>query len=260
MALTDEQKAFRSKCIGGSDANVIMSGDSDKILKLWRVKRGEDQDDNLDDILPVQMGSFTEPLNERWFTKNTGRVITNQQEQRLCKEYPFMGSTLDGLTDDGQTVLEMKHVSAFAKDDEVLDKYMPQLHHNMIVCDVEKAVLSVFFGNHKWEKFEVNKDPIYAAILVGAVEKFWNCVKSGEPPVSISVSSPVAVVRRVDMSGNNQWASLSIQLKENTKQHKLYEDAAKGLKGLVGDDVMEAFGYGISVKRDKRGALRLKGE
>lgn len=260
MALTAEQKEFRSKCIGGSDANVIMSGDEEKILKLWRVKRKELEDDDLSDVLPVQMGSFTEPLNERWFTKNTGRIITNQQEQRLSEEYPFMGATLDGLTDDGKTVLEMKHVSAFAKDDEILDKYMPQLHHNMIVCGVEKAVLSVFFGNHKWEKFEVNKDPIYATILVGAIEKFWNCVQNGKSPVAVTVSSPVEAVRRADMNGHNEWASLSSQLKDNTKQHKLYEEAAKGLKGLVEPDVVEAFGYGVIIKRDKRGALRLKGE
>ena len=108
--LTPEQKLFRSKCIGGSDVKVIMSGEPEAVLKLWRIKRGEEQDEDLDDVLAVQMGTFTEPLNERWFTKNTGRIVTNQQQQLLSKEYPFMGCTLDGLTDDGKTVFEMKHV------------------------------------------------------------------------------------------------------------------------------------------------------
>jgi predicted phage-related endonuclease len=260
MGLTPEQKLFRSKCIGGSDVKVIMSGEPEAVLKLWRIKRGEEQDEDLDDVLAVQMGTFTEPLNERWFTKNTGRIVTNQQQQLLSKEYPFMGCTLDGLTDDGETVFEMKHVSAYSKEDEILDRYLPQLHHNMIVCGLEKAVLSVFFGNNKWEKFEVKKDEIYAAILVGAVERFWKSIKSGEPPVTIQVSAPVAAVRRVDMSGSNEWASFASQLKDNAKQYKAYESASKGIKALVEDDVVEAFGYGVSIKRDKRGALRLKGE
>jgi predicted phage-related endonuclease len=260
MALTAEQKAFRAKLIGGSDSNVIMSGDAERILKLWKVKRGEEADDDLSDVLQVQMGTFTEPFNGQWFTKNTGRLITNQGEQRICKEYEFMGCTLDGITDGGETIWEAKHVSAFAKEEEVLDKYLPQLHHNMIVCGLEKAVLSVFFGNHKWEKFEVHKDAIYSAILVGAVEKFWACVKSGEPPVAVKVSSPIPAIRTMDMTGNNQWASSAQQFKDNAKYHKLYEDAAKSLKALVEDDVIEAFGYGINIKRDKRGALRIKGE
>lgn len=260
MALTKEQKEFRNKLVGGSDTNVIMSGDADRILKLWRVKRGEEQDDDLSDVLPVQMGTFTEPFNGEWFTKQTGRKITNQGEQRRSEEYSFMGCTLDGITDDGETIWEAKHVSAFAKDEEVLDKYLPQLHHNMIVCGLEKAVLSVFFGNHKWEKFEVHRDAIYSAILIGAVEKFWGCVESGEPPVAVKVSAPVDAVRRVDMTGNNEWASYARQFSDNAKYHKLYEDAAKALKGLVEADVSEAYGYGINIKRDKRGALRIKGE
>ena len=33
MALTEEQKAFRAKVIGGSDVNTIMGGEEDRILQ-----------------------------------------------------------------------------------------------------------------------------------------------------------------------------------------------------------------------------------
>ena len=259
MALTEEQQKLRRTLVGGSDTNIIMGGDEEKILKLWRVKRGEEESENLDDILPVQMGTFTEPFNAQWFIKQTGRQITNQGESRVSMDYHFMGCTLDGITDDGVTVWEAKHVSAFAKEDEILERYMPQLHHNMIVTGLEKAVLSVFFGNHKWEKFEVNKDPIYAAHVVEAVRMFWDCVETGRSPVAVEVKAPMEATLRVDMTGNNTWANLAAQYLENAKYNKLFDDAVKGMKTLLTEDVAEAYGHGVRIKRDKRGALRVSG-
>jgi predicted phage-related endonuclease len=257
MALTPEQIKLRRGLVGGSDANTIMGGDEERIMRLWQEKRGEIEPENLSDVLPVQMGVWTEPFNCQWFEKQTGKKVTSQGESRLCLDYPFMGSTLDGLTDDDTSVVEFKHVSAFAKPEEILDRYMPQLHHNMIVCGLEKAYLSVFFGTLKWDKFEVTKDPIYASILIGAVENFWACVKSGTPPVATKVKSPVEAVRRVDFSTNNMWANFAQQYKDNVQYNKLFEEASKGLKSLVEEDVVEAFGHGIIIKRDKKGSLRL---
>lgn len=260
MTLTAEQRLFRSKLLGGSDANTIMSGDEENILRLWRVKSGQEEDVNLDDVLPVQMGVFTEPFNIQWFEKQTGRKVTDNGTQRTSAVHSFMGCTLDGLTDGGETVFEAKHVSAFAKEEEILDRYYPQLTHNMLVCGVNKAVLSVFFGNHKFEKFDISLDAIYSDILIDAERRFWDCVKNGTSPVAIVSKAPVDAVRRVDMTGNNMWANFANQLKLNSAGKKLYDEAATNLKGLVEEDMAEAYGYGINIKRDKRGALRLKGD
>jgi len=70
----------------------------------------------------------------------------------------------------------------------------------------------------------------------------------------------VDAVRRVDMTGNNAWANFANQLQLNSVGKKLYDEAASGLKGLMEEDMAEAYGYGVSIKRDKRGALRLKGD
>jgi predicted phage-related endonuclease len=257
MALNDEQKAFRSKVIGGSDVNIIMGGDDDKILHLWKLKRGEVQDEDLSDVLQVQMGVFTEPFNIQWFEKHTGRKVTDNGIQKVHPVHSFMGCTLDGMTDDGETVFEAKHVSAFSNAEEIQDRYMPQLYHNMSVCGVEKAVLSVFYGNHKWEKYDINRDMIYATIVEDAVEKFWACVQSGTPPVAIKSSTPVDAIRRVDMTGNNMWASMARQYMDNLAGKDLCDQAVEQLKKLVAEDVAEAWGHGIKFKRDKRGSLRI---
>lgn len=259
LGLTVAQKTFRKRLLGGSDATVIMSGDAERITRLWLEKRGEAEPENLDHVLPVQMGSFTEPLNRMWFTRQTGRPITHVGDELISLDYPFMGCTLDGLTDDGTTIWEAKHVNAFAKDDEVLARYMPQLHHNMIVAGLDRAVLSVFIGTLKWVKFEVEYDAIYAAALMGAEADFWDCVLNGSAPVAAPfIAPPVPAIRKADMTGNNEWHSVAADWLEHKPAAAKFEKAVKAIKGLVPEDAVEAYGAGICVSRAKNGALTIK--
>jgi predicted phage-related endonuclease len=65
----------RRSFIGGSDARVIMGSDEAALLRLWREKRGEAQPEDLSGNLVVQLGLVTEPLNRRWFERNTGTSL-----------------------------------------------------------------------------------------------------------------------------------------------------------------------------------------
>lgn len=258
MSLTSEQIAFRKTVLGGSDANILMSGDNEKIFRLWQEKRGEKEPDDLSDVLPVQMGVWTEAFNRVWFTRTTNRNVLAAGDQRICLDYPFMGCTLDGLTDGGKAVWEAKHVSAFAKDEEVIQKYIPQLTHNMIVCDVKNAVLSVFFGNHKHSVFEFELDPDYARDLIEAETLFWDCVLSGAEPVIRAVKYDGPVDKKVDMTGNNEWADLAATFAANKDAAGKFDKAKEGIKALVPPDAVEAFGHGIAAKRSKTGSLTIK--
>lgn len=97
--VTGAQMAFRARLIGGSDANVIMGDDAGRLYRLWQEKRGEVALEDLSNVLPVQMGAWTEPLKRRWFIKTTGRAITAVGEERISLDHPIMGCTLDGLTE-----------------------------------------------------------------------------------------------------------------------------------------------------------------
>ena len=50
--------------IGGSDMRRIMEGDW---ISLWEEKTGRKKPDDLSDVLPVQLGTFTEQFNINWF-------------------------------------------------------------------------------------------------------------------------------------------------------------------------------------------------
>jgi hypothetical protein len=50
-------KGDRRCFIGGSDARIIIGGDEDALLRLWREKRGEAEPEDLTGNLIVQLGS-----------------------------------------------------------------------------------------------------------------------------------------------------------------------------------------------------------
>lgn len=155
-------------------------------------------------------------------------------------------------------VFEAKHVSAFAKEEEVFNRYYPQLQHCMKVTGASKAYLSVFFGTMKHQVFEVQADPLYQAQLVAAERAFWACVENGTPPVAINIPEPVEAIRRVDMTGNNEFA-VHAHLWLTTKAYaKSNETAAKSMKAMVEDDVVEASGHGVVISRSKTGSLTIR--
>lgn len=252
--------------IGGSDANAILSGEPERVIALWEEKLGRRDPEDLTWVLPVQMGSATEELNAAFYQHATGRTIGDRNAMRTRDDRPYMRCELDGLTltENGEpAIFEAKHVNAFSTIEEVVQRYMPQLHHNMHVAECRHAVLSVFLGTQKHEIFEVAMDDFYLAALLDAEESFWRCVETDTPPHGYEPPpSPVAfeALREVDMSESNLWASTAPDWLANKDAAKKFEKATKELKALVLPDVGRAYGHGIQIKRNKAGNLTISAE
>ena len=75
-----DELELRRQFIGGSDANVILSGNDEKIVDLWLEKRGDKPAADLSDVLPVLLGSWTEAFNRQWFEQLTGRRVAGAGE------------------------------------------------------------------------------------------------------------------------------------------------------------------------------------
>ena len=249
----------RRSFIGGSDAHIIMGADEAALVRLWRVKRGEAEPEDLSGNLVVQLGSATEELNRSWYERNTGRHVTDVQRRVRHSAIPWMVATLDGIVEGAQAVFEAKFMLPWSFSEEAAaEKYMAQVQHNMWVTHLRTSVLSIITGGGKWVEITIPMDPLYLSVLVSAEKKFWRCVQSGEPPHLINAEPPrprIDAIRIVDMSSSNSWAEFAA-LFRNTRSAFLDHDRAKSeLKALMPEDAKEAIGHGVKARRSKSGAV-----
>jgi hypothetical protein len=170
-----------------------------------------------------------------------------------------MAATLDGRVEGTGAVFEAKFMLPWSFTEEAaVEKYMPQLQHNMWVVTARQAVLSVITGGGKWVEITANADPLYQHLIVTAERKFWRCVESGEPPRLFGIEPPrprIEAIRIVDMSASNAWAEFAGVFARTKPAHLEHEQAKAELKGLMPEDAKEAIGHGIRAKRSKSGAV-----
>jgi predicted phage-related endonuclease len=249
----------RRHFIGGSDARIIMGDDENAMLRLWREKRGEVEPEDLSGNLIVQLGVVTEHLNRHWYERNTGHAIRDIQRRRRHPVIKWMSATLDGMVEPGGAVFEAKFMLPWSFSEEgAVEKYMPQLQHNMWVVAARSAVLSVITGGGKWVQITTHADPLYQHLIVTAERKFWRCVESGEPPALFGINPPkprIEAVRIVDMSTSNAWAEFADIFIRTREAHSEHETAKAELKGLMPEDAQKAIGHGIQAKRSKSGSI-----
>jgi predicted phage-related endonuclease len=248
----------RRHFVGGSDARIIMGDDEEALVRLWRQKRGEAEPVDMSRDLVVQLGAVTEDLNRRWYEANTGRVITEVQQHIRHPVLRWMAATLDGRIEGSETVFEAKFMLPWSFSEEAaVQKYMPQLQHNMWVVAARSAVLSVITGGGKWVEI-THADPLYQHLIVTAERKFWRCVENGEPPALFGVEPPrprIEAVRVVDMSSSNAWAEFADVFIRTRAAHLEHEKAKAELKSFVPQDAQQAIGHGIRAKRSKSGSI-----
>jgi len=252
--------ARRKLGIGGSDARKIMLGDW---LDLWLEKTGRAAAEDLSNVLPVQLGSFTEPFNREWFERISGKPVTTEDCDGLQHpEFPFMLGNLDGRLVFESAFLECKHVNAFSKEEELLTRYYPQIQHYMAVSGLAACYLSVIIGTMKYEYFEVARDDEYIERLIIREAEFWGHVENDIEPPHTTQPEAVAIafddMREVDLTGNNAWSDhAGIWLRDRAAA-KTFKTAETGIKELVEADVKKATGHGITVSRSKSGSLTIR--
>ncbi len=249
----------RRHFIGGSDARIIMGQDEEALLRLWSEKRGEVEPEDLSGNLIVQLGAVTEDLNRRWFEAKTGQLITDVQRQIWHPALPWMAATLDGRVQGSEAVFEAKFMLPWSFSEEAaVEKYAPQLQHNLWVVAGRTAVLSVITGGGKWVEIKVPADPLYQHLIVTAERKLWRCVESGEHPTLFNVEPPkprIETVRIVDMTSSNAWAEFAAIFSTTRDAHQKHERAKAELKALMPEDAQQAFGHGVRARRSRSGAI-----
>lgn len=280
----------RKTYIGSSDARDILSGSWDRLYKL---KKGLIEPDDLSDNFKVQLGIHTEPFHLDWTIRR--HIEQNGGEWKWSKEkadgeqhhatYAHDGlygpvpltSHPDAIMRDPSGLIfpmEVKHTGRFRNADEAADFYMPQIQHHMICWDVDVMMFSVICGNEEPERIWVGSSEQWRTHYLEMCDRFWSHVLTDNPPApalydeakepkvptSIKDSVPLNGMRRISFEtlteGSNRAGAMIDEFLETKEAVQRHEAAKKEIKDLIPDDVKEVYGDRLTIKRDARGALR----
>jgi hypothetical protein len=256
--LTSAQQEARAGKLTASRVACLMTGDIDKIMRLYREFIGEEIEEDLSRVWPVQLGAATEQLNLDWYDGKHSRV-TRRGEVVVHPTFHWAASTLDGWDSALGCPIECKHVGGREPLEVIVDRYQPQMHWQMFVTGATQCALSVIMGASEPVVEFVPRDPAYASELLRRGAQFMDHVHLRVPPVELAPVPPPADASKIyDMTGKNLWSSLAADWLSNWQAGKTAEAASKALKEIVPADAKKVTGHGVRITRDRAGRLSLR--
>lgn len=179
---TPEWLEFRKNYLGASDAPIIMGISPWRTrYQLWKDKIGIGEPQPMSNAM--QRGVDMEESARDWFVYTTGIKIC--PEVVLHPEIPYLMASIDGISSDLQTIVEIKcpgrQDHSIAKNGTVPAKYYPQLQHQIEVCGVKKAYYLSYDGKDG-VLLVVERDDTYIEDMLEQHADFWECVNSFKAP------------------------------------------------------------------------------
>jgi len=271
MALSEDQKEFRTGRLGSSDATRIMAG---HWVEVWREKTGRAEPPRLDFVPAVQIGIATEYLHARFYTFRTGIGAYPADRTFVHPEHEYIVANLDFLTwsappadptDAADTILEAKFHSGFKSDEELAEQYYWQLQHQMLASGLGQGVLSVLRPSG-YSFLEVRRSETDAAMLLDTLQAFWwhveNDLEPGDPlPVEAPEFDRMPVL---DMSMHNRFVAVGGVLIDHYEGVAVYRAAEAELKAMMPADARIAYvpsdrgARGVVLSRSRDGKLSLR--
>jgi len=183
LRFTPEQIADRRNCLGGSDMYDLRRGNW---TRLWAIKTGRSEPDDLTNMIHVQLGIWTEEFARQWFEEVMGLEVRRDDQIHTDPNHPWRRAHTDGLVSlpDGRTaVLEIKTTSKAPA--ETLETYNAQIHHEMAATSLDVAILFAIHSTGKipwWSVTQIEKDREYLGRITKHSQDFWDHVVSDTKP------------------------------------------------------------------------------
>ena len=258
--------------IRGSDMIDIMNGNWNK---LWRIKKGLQGRPDLSFQFNVQLGLATEDFNIKWAEDNYMLKFNKQAARQIQYGLIKLKGTLDGFSgtnseDEIEYIgIECKHTYSYNTMDKMLEYYMPQLQFYIWIAKLNKIIFSVIFGN-QWKAVEVYPSEEYLDGMKDQIKLFWEHIVHNTEPDDLNYNTdvlrnnvisidgvPINKMVARDASKSNSFTEYTQQYLDNEDAAKTFEAAKKALKEEVRPNEREVYNDLISVKRDKRGSVRV---
>ena len=256
--LNPQQIEARKGKLTASRVACLANGDAEAIMRLYREMIGEEIEEDLSKVWPVQLGAATEQLSLDWYEMKNSPV-TRRGEVVEHPLYDWAAATLDGWDSVLDCPVECKHTGGHEPFEVVVDRYQPQMQWQMECTGSAQCALSVIMGAREPIVEYIDRDAEYTAELVKRGEMFMQCVAERRPPLEVfeAVPPPADISKVYEMTSEiwqrraEQW----IQVKGAADTAK---ECEKVLKSIVPTDAKMAFGSGVKITRDRAGRLSLR--
>ncbi len=248
---TAQWHRWRRQGIGASDAPVIMGETPFKTPRtLWSIKTGRVQEDPAGRA--ARRGRELERFARRAYERQTGI-----QMEPLClvhQEFEWMRASLDGLSFDGSTLLEIKcplslRDRASAQEGRIPSQYHAQLQHQLEVSGAQQAHYWSFHGS-EGILIEIRPDREYAKRLVEAEATFWQLVRENRWPELAN--------EELDLNADPNWRHAALRYREVRLRLESAAFEEHRLRATLGRmaTARRTYGCGVEVlKSSRKGAV-----
>ena len=252
---------MREDFIRGSDMVSLMQG---KWEELWKIKLGLLGRKDLRHEFNVRLGSFTETFNLLWLQEYYEYDFVPQSAYTKMYGSIKLQGTLDGVDLDRKIGVECKHTHSRNDMSYMLDYYMPQMQFYMYISGLSQMVFSVIFGN-KHDCVVVSANEQYQSEMLKEIKDFWEYVTHNTQPhdyevkVEQSIKDNIPIDGKVkrDVSSSNSFSIAVMEYFHNEEGYEKFVNAKKHIKAEMKDNESEIYNDFVSVKRDKRGSIRI---
>ena len=267
MAVELRLSAHAEDYIRGSDMVSLMSG---KWNELWKIKTGKIGRVDLSHEFHVLLGVETENFNLMWSQRAFDYEWSAQKKFEMSYgSIPFQG-TVDGYDKDKHMIIECKHTHGMNTMENMINFYMPQVQFYLYISKAKQCLLSVILGN-KYDGVIIDASEQYQKQMLTQIKIFWDYVIHNEEPQDMHIATSKSITDSIPINGKTKRdVSKSNSFTEATNAYMMFEETAKKfesakklLKEEIKPDEAEIYNDRISVKRDKRGSIRItkkKGE
>ena len=248
---TPEWHRWRMQGIGASDAPVIMGETAFKTPRtLWSIKTGRMQERSAGPA--ARRGRELERFARRAYERKTGIQV-----EPLCLvhgEFEWMRASLDGLSFDGSTLVEIKCPlnlpdRASAQQGRIPSQYYAQLQHQLEVSGAERAHYWSFNGSDG-VLVDVQPDREYAKRLIEAEAAFWKLVTENRWPELAN--------EELDLSADSKWRNVALRYREAKRRLEYAESEEHKVRGMLASlaTARRTWGCGVEVlKSSRKGAV-----
>lgn len=218
---SDEWKRVRKLHVTATDAAIICGvSPYSTAHKLWLRKMGLEPEEKENSAM--RRGSEMEPIAREWVEKNQG--FTCKPAVVFSKEHPFMMASLDGISECGMFIVEIKcgeKSYELASRGTIPDYYIYQLMTQMLCAEVQYGFY-VAFNGETGIIIKVERDQNLIDKIICKAKEFYECMISFTPP---ELTDKDYVTRE-----DNTWKELSRKyatISEMRKKLQIQEEEIK---------------------------------